>query len=139
MEPGDLLKQTKLFAGLTDADIGVLSQSTRLETFRPGHVIVREGRVGAAFYVLISGKVEVIIGISTPNPLVVKTLSAGDFFGEIAVMKHMTRSASVRAAEETKCLVIRRLDLDSFIERYPEVATRVQSALSSRFGNSQPQ
>ncbi len=139
MEPGDLLKQTKLFAELTDADISVLSQSTRLETFRPAQVIVREGRVGAAFYVLVSGKVEVIIGISTPNPVVVKTLTTDDFFGEIAVMKHMTRSASVRAAEETKCLVIRRLDLESFIERYPEIAARVQSALSSRFGNSQSQ
>ena len=102
-------------------------------------MIVREGRVGAAFYIVVSGKVEVILGISTPNPVVVKTLTTGDFFGEIAVMKHMTRSASVRAAEETKCLVIRRLDLDSFIERYPEIAARIQSALSSRFGNSQPQ
>ena len=39
-------------------------------------------------------------------------------------MKHMTRSASVRALQDTKCLVIWRLDFDSYIRRFPDVAPR---------------
>ena len=136
MEVRDLLQQTPLFAELSEADLEALATSTRIETFKPGHVILREGRVGAAFYVLLSGKVEVIKGIATPEPSVIATLGAGDFFGEIAVMEHVSRTASVRALAETRCLVIRRLGLECYIERYPKMAAAVESALSARFGHS---
>jgi CRP-like cAMP-binding protein len=135
MEAGDLLKQTPLFAELSDADLSKLGPSTRMEIYKPDQVILREGRVGPAFYVVVSGKVEVVKGLGSAEPAVIATLEAGDFFGEIAAIKHVTRSASVRAAIETRCLVIRRLDLDSFIERYPVIAAKVASALSTRFGN----
>jgi len=132
MEVGDLLKQSPLFAELSDGDIDILARSTRMETYQTGRVILREGRVGAAFYVLLSGRVEVVKGMGTAETVVVATFGAGDFFGEIATMKHVARSASVRALEETKCLVIRRLDLGSFIERFPELIAKVESALSTR-------
>ena len=135
MEVRDLLQQTPLFAELSDADLEALATSTRIETFKPGHVILREGRVGAAFYVVLSGKVEVIKGIAA-EPSVIATLGVGDFFGEIAVMQHVSRTASVRALAETKCLVIRRLGLECYIERYPKMAAIVESALSARFGHS---
>ena len=67
--------------------------------------------------------------------MVLATLGAGEFFGEIATMKHMTRSASVRALQDTKCLVIWRLDFDSYIRRFPAVAAKVELALSARFND----
>lgn len=134
MEPGDLLKQTALFAELSADDVSKLSPSTRLETYHPAHVILREGRVGTAFYLLVSGQVEVVKGISGPAPTVLAKLGPGDFFGEIAALIHVTRSASVRAVTETQCLVIHRLDLDSYIERYPVIAAKVETAIASRFG-----
>jgi CRP/FNR family transcriptional regulator/voltage-gated potassium channel len=60
-------------------------------------------------------------------------LGSGDFFGEVAVMKHVARSASVRAVEDTECLVVRMLDLESFIDRYPGIDAKMESALSRRF------
>src|SRR5882724_2271963 len=135
MEVGDLLKQSPLFAELSDGDIDILARSTRMETYRTGQVILREGRVGAAFFVLLSGRVEVVKGMGTAESVVVATFRAGDFFGEIATMKHMTRSASVKALEETKCLVIRRLDFHSYIGRFPDLVAKVESALSARFGD----
>jgi CRP/FNR family cyclic AMP-dependent transcriptional regulator len=134
MEAGDLLKQTPLFAELSDDDISKLSPSTRVETHPPGHVILREGRVGTAFYLVVSGQVEVVKGLAGPEPKVVAKLGPGDFFGEIAALIHVTRSASVRAVVETKCLVIHRMDLDSFIERYPDITAKVEFAIATRFG-----
>ena len=60
MEATELLKQTPLFEGLGDADIEELAQSTRIQDYRAGQMIVIEGRVGAAFFILVSGSVEVI-------------------------------------------------------------------------------
>ena len=65
------------------------------------------------------------------------TLGVNEFFGEIATMRHGPRSASVRALEETKCLVIWRLDFDSFVRRYPDVAAKVESVLSTRLDDGQ--
>jgi CRP-like cAMP-binding protein len=137
MEVGDLLKQTPLFENLSEGDIDLLAQSTRIQTFRAGQVILREGRVGAAFFVLVSGSVEVVKDNSGAEPVVLGTLGAGEFFGEIATMKHVPRSASVRALQDTMCLVIWRLDLDSYIRRFPDVAAKVESALSARFNDEQ--
>jgi CRP-like cAMP-binding protein len=72
--------------------------------------------------------------LAGPEPKVVAKLGPGDFFGEIAALIHVTRSASVRAVVETKCLVIHRMDLDSFIERYPGITAKVEFAIATRFG-----
>jgi CRP-like cAMP-binding protein len=132
MEVSDLLKQAPLFAELSKADLDLLSPSVRVETYKPGQVIVREGRVGAAFFLLISGSVEAVKGLGTPDETVLKKLAAGDFFGEITTMKHGTRSASVRAVEGTKCVVIQRLHFDSYVEQFPSVRAKIEAALAAR-------
>jgi len=63
------------------------------------------------------------------------TLGAGEFFGEIATMQHVPRSASVRALQETTCLVIWRLDFESYIRRFPDVVAKVEAAFSARFAD----
>jgi CRP-like cAMP-binding protein len=135
MDAGELLKTSPLFAELTEADIAQLTPSARVEDYSAGHVILREGRVGTAFYVVVSGQVEVVKGINSPEAKTVATLGPGDFFGEIAALKHVTRSASVRAVTSTRCLLIHRMDLDSFIERYPVLTGKIDWALTTRFGN----
>ncbi len=129
-----LLKQTPLFKEMNEADLEELVPSTRLETYAPGQVIVREGRVGAAFFLIVSGTVEVVKALGRPEESVVAKIEAGDFFGEIANMKHSERVASVRALVATECLVIQRLHLDSYIERFPIVHAKVELALAVRSG-----
>lgn len=132
MEIVALLKQTPLFREMDEADLEELIPSTRLEIYEPGRIILREGRVGAAFFLIVSGGVEVIKALGKPEEKIVNRLAAGDFFGEIANMKHTTRIASVRALSETQCLMIQRLHLDSYIERFPIVLARVEQAVAAR-------
>ena len=135
MEVRDLLRQTALFENLTDDEIDTLSRSTTLQTYRTGEVILREGRIGAGFFILVSGRVEALEARIDADPVVLRALGPGDFFGEIATMKHGPRSASVRALEDTVCLVIWRVDFDVYLRRFPDVAAKVESALSARFGD----
>lgn len=132
MEIVALLKQMPLFRAMDDADLEELIPSTRVEIYEPGRVILREGRVGAAFFLIVSGEVEVVKALGKPEEKIVNRLGAGDFFGEIANMKHTTRVASVRAVAETKCLMIQRLHLDSYIERFPTVLAMVDQAVAAR-------
>jgi CRP-like cAMP-binding protein len=124
MEIVDLLKDTALFRNLQPNELDLIARSTRLETFPTGKAIIREGRVGAAFFIIVSGRVEVVKDIDGPAPEVLANFSRGDFFGEIATFKHLPRSASVRALEDTQCLVIWRADFEGFISHFPEAAAK---------------
>ena len=132
MEIVDLLKETALFRNLQKNEIDLIARSTRLDSFPAGKAIIREGRVGAAFFIVVSGRVEVIREIDGPTPVVVATFGPGDFFGEISTFKHSPRSASVRALEDTQCLVIWRADFEGFISRFPEAAAQVETAARER-------
>jgi CRP-like cAMP-binding protein len=137
MEVGDLLRGTQLFQNLGNDEIELIARSTRLETYRAGHVIVREGRVGAAFFIILSGSVEVVKDIGSPNPTIAATLGPGEFFGEISTFKHLPRSASVRAVQDSECLVIWRTDFDRFISHFPEAAAKVEAAARARMADGQ--
>jgi CRP-like cAMP-binding protein len=133
MEVADLLRETPLFRDLSEADIELVAQSTRVQNYKSGQTIVREGHAGAAFFILFSGRVQVIKRKAGSAEEVVATLGAGEFFGEFATMKHKHRWASVHAVEETVCLVIWRTDFESFIQQFPVVAARVKSTLAVRY------
>ena len=134
MEATELLKQTPLFEGLSDADLEELAQSTRIQDYKAGQIIVIEGRVGAAFFILVSGSVEIVKRRGQSDEAALAILQAGDFFGELATMRHVPRSASVRALQDSRCLVIRRADFEAYISKFPDVVAKVESTLTSRFG-----
>jgi CRP-like cAMP-binding protein len=132
MEIVDLLKDSALFRSLQPDELQLIARSTRLESFPAGKAIIREGRVGTAFYVIVSGSVEVVKEMDGPSPVVLAQFGPGDFFGEIASIKHLPRSASVRAVEETQCLVVWRADFDGFITHFPEAAAQVEAVARER-------
>jgi len=137
MEEAELLKQTPLFENMSEDNIELLAQSTRIQNYKADQVIVCEGRVGAAFFILVSGSVEVVKRKGESDEVVLATLGTGDFFGELATMKHVPRSASVRALQDTTCLAIWRADFESYIRQFPDVAEKVESTLIARFGEGQ--
>jgi CRP-like cAMP-binding protein len=137
MDPADLLKQTPLFEKLSADNIELLAQSTRIQNYKAGQLIVIEGRVGAAFFIVVSGSVAVFKRKTESDEVVLATLKAGEFFGELATMKHVPRSANVRALQDTTCLVIRRADFESYIRQFPDVAQKVESTLIARFGEEE--
>ena len=136
MEVEALLSENQLFRTLGKNEIELISRSTRLENFKPGQVIVREGRVGAAFFIIVSGRVTVVKDLGSPDAAVLATLGPGEFFGEISTVKHLPRSASVPAEEDTDCLVLRRTDFEAFISQFPGAAIKVEAAARARLAES---
>lgn len=87
--------------------------------FKKGENIVREGDTGNEMYIIQSGKVEVIKNTGKED-VVLATLEPKAFFGEMALFGDPHRSATIRAAEDTKMVVINREILDSQLEKVPE-------------------
>jgi NADH dehydrogenase len=86
--------------------------------FAAGQEIIRQGEPGSRFYMISSGKVEVVRRTGTDDQ-VVATLGPGQYFGEVALLQASGRTATVRAVEDTTVLSIARRDFTALVENLP--------------------
>jgi CRP/FNR family transcriptional regulator len=123
----DTLANIDLFADLEKSDLSRLAQATVVRNFKKGDVIVNEGEIGVAFYIIAKGSVEVVKGGQ-----VVGTLSEGSFFGEMALFDNHPRSASVRAASDCECLVLTKWDFNAEMSQNASIAVAMLAVLARR-------
>ncbi|WP_441921809.1 MFS transporter [Marmoricola sp. RAF53] len=99
----DLLRGVPLFSPLGPATLESLARQLERTTVRPGDVVLREGEDSDRFYVIESGAVEI-----TQDGAVLRQEHAGDFFGEIGLLRDVPRTATVTATEETVLVALTR-------------------------------
>jgi CRP-like cAMP-binding protein len=100
------LRELPPFQRLTSSDLAELAAHGSFVTVSPGEVLVREGDVGDAFYVVASGRAEVVRGDEA-----IAEVGPGGFFGEIALLEEVPRTASVVALAPLRAF---RLDREGF-------------------------
>jgi CRP-like cAMP-binding protein len=135
----DALAQVPLFSQLGHRDLKRLAKGAVTRRFEKGHVIVKEGEQAVGFFLILSGRVEVVKGAEGPSPKVLSTLGPGDFFGEMALLDGYLRSASVRALEDTECLALSRWDFMAELRSSPYIAVQMLPVLSRRLRESDAQ
>jgi len=86
--------------------------------FGPGETIVREGELSGRFYVITSGEVEVLQRLDGRDHRM-RTLGAGDYFGEIGALGNRRRTATVRTLSATSLLSLARQDFAALVEHLP--------------------
>lgn len=99
--------------------------------FAAGDTVLTEGEEGRTAYLVVSGKVEVVIG-SGAKAKTVATLRAGEVFGEMSLLEPGPRSATVRALDRTECLVTSYDDFMVSIQEDPEKAVQFMRTLVTR-------
>lgn len=103
-----LVRVNPIFAPLSEPAQERLARWLERETFAPGSTIFEQGDAGDAFYLVEDGEVEVIV-----DGTAVRTLGPGGFFGEIALLRDVPRTATIATRAPT---VLRRLERDHFLE-----------------------
>jgi voltage-gated potassium channel len=97
-----MVARVPLFARLNALSVSRITNLLQSRTVPPGTVIVRRGDTGDAMYFIVAGEVEVEL---EPAP---KRLVEGDFFGELALLHDVKRTATVRAVTRCRLLVLER-------------------------------
>jgi voltage-gated potassium channel len=120
----DDLAGIPLFAGLEPADREAVAPWFELQEISSGVKLTGEGASGYSFFVLLDGSATVTI-----NGIEVRTLGAGDFFGELAILGDGRRTATVTTATASKVLVLFGTDFRRLEQEYPELAAQIESAL----------
>jgi MFS family permease len=98
-----VLERLEIFATASRPLLERVVNSAAEIPFSAGTPIVREGEAADALYVLVSGEVEVTASGELGAERVIRTMSAPSYFGEIGVLEHIPRTATVRALSDCRC------------------------------------
>jgi CRP-like cAMP-binding protein len=123
----DALRRAPLFEGLSRKELVELARSTEDVDVPEGKVLCKEGETGQEFFVIVDGKVDV-----TRRGKRVATRSAGDFFGEIALLEETPRMATVTAKTPVRCFVLTRAAFRRLVKDNPRVESKILRALARR-------
>lgn len=126
------LSKIDIFKYLTAEELPALKAAFQSEYYREGETIIRCGEQGDRFYVIARGKVEVIAAEPGSTERVVAVLEDGDYFGEIALLKSVVRTATIRAKVPCIVLSLKRQQFDLVLNNAPELKEALLSKMASR-------
>lgn len=128
MDAAEFLKQTILFAGLSDDDIESVLETAKTRTFNEGEALIEEGATGRGFFLILDGSAQVRKGGKA-----LADFGAGDYVGEMSALHpDAPREADVIATSEVSALVITSWDLRAIMASHPEIAMRMMGELLRR-------
>ena len=121
----DRLKQVPLFSNLHKKNLAEIAHISDVVEVPAGEVLVEEGGRGDQFIMILEGEAKV-----TQNGEVVNRLSENDFFGEIALVAHRRRAATVTAETPMKVLVVPAGYFSNLLEQTPGLWKEIAIAMS---------
>lgn len=134
-ELGEILSQLaccELFAGLPHDVIAPALAGARLESFARGAVLIRQGEVADAAYVLVGGSAEVLLERPGEPEELIAVLGAGDCIGDLAILLDQPRTATVRATRDCRAVRLGRADFFRLASTVPPFAQRLARSVARR-------
>src|SRR5205807_2562151 len=101
-------------------------------TAEAGSVIVSHEDTGDQLFVIVSGKVKVVLYGETGREIILSILRGGDFFGEMALLDRQPRSANVVAVENSQLLGLDREAFQTHLAAHPVTALAILAEMSRR-------
>lgn len=121
------LSSAKLFQGLPEREMKQIEREFKEVRHQAGNEIMVLGKSGVGFMVIADGEVEVTLPDGRK-----RTMGPGDSFGEMSLLDHEGRSASVMAKTDVRLYSMPEWSFKSFLTSHPEVSYRLLQSLSRR-------
>lgn len=123
----ELLRAIPIFAPLAPPTLERLAAELEPQRVPAGATIFREGERGDRFYVIADGAVEIHVDTKAPP-----RLARGDFFGEIALLRDVPRTATVVASTDTELYALRRDEFLGAVTGHPDSAEAARAVVRAR-------
>jgi CRP-like cAMP-binding protein len=123
----ELIRNVPLFSRLSKKGLQEVAAIADEIDFSAGKVLTQQGARGREFIVILEGAAEV-----EQDGKPINTLGEGDFFGEIALVTKLPRTATVTATEPVRALVITDRDFLTLLKKSPEVGEGIVEAMGER-------
>jgi signal transduction histidine kinase len=122
----------KAFPGISQLEIDELVARSKVSNYPGGITLCREGATESKFYILLDGQVNVTKTINNVEQKQLKTLDAGDFFGEMAIIHNAPRAASVTTAGPATVMEIDKENFDRVLQRSSSISMAMVREISNR-------
>ena len=123
----DLISRVPLFARCSKKELRLIANLADQVEWPEGTTLIKEGRPGSEFFILIEGTASVSHGGGK-----VRELAAGEWVGEIALVANVPRTATVVTTSPVRALVLTRGGFSQVIEDSPSIAAKVMAVLGER-------
>jgi len=131
LDPHELLRKIPFLSHIPSEEVEDIIHLLKERRFSPREIIIQEGAVEDDLYLILRGVVRVSKEISGKD-IELATLMAGDFFGEIALLFGVKRTASCKAV--TPCILysLNRHDFDKVREKFPQIDRALRQEAEKR-------
>ena len=129
----ELLRGIELFAPLPQPTLETLAGTLVPVRLAAGEELFRQGDVGDRFYIVADGETEIVI-----DGEVVRETGPGGYFGEIALLRDVPRTATVRAKTDVELLALDRDDFIAAVTGHAASAEAADSVIAARLGSLRP-
>ena len=130
--PVELIKGVPLFSDLDDRELRQIAQSMKERTFDAGDVVTEEGKGGVGFFVIDDGDATVSVAGQERG-----ALGPGDYFGEIALIADIDRTATITAKSDLRCYGMTFWDFRPLVENNASIAWKLLQAMAQRLKQSE--
>lgn len=137
MERIVFLRRVQLFVDLTPADLKHVAEIAAEQFYADGEVVAEQGEPGDEMYVVVSGEMRVLLSRDGGAPAEVARRVPGQSVGEMAVISHAPRMASIIAAGQVRVLAIDRRRFERILRERPEASLAVMRELCNRLVEAQ--
>lgn len=127
-----MLNNIPLFSNLNSQQLESIGSHLAISVVEKGEIILKQGEVADSLYVIVAGRVKIYMNDESGREVLLKTLAAGDFFGEIPMFDQEPRTANVATLERCHLQVLSYKSFKKCIERSPDIATKVMETLAKR-------
>ena len=122
----------RAFPGIKPGEVEELIANCQVKAYPSGTTLCRENEVEHVFYMILEGEVKVTKLVNPTEIRLLKTLNAGDFFGEMAIIHNAPRAATVTTASPVVVLELDKKSFDRVLEKSSSIAMAMVREISSR-------
>ncbi len=130
-ERSQLLREVEIFRDIDTADLQLITQQMKEESYADRDVVFREGDPGDQLFILLEGTMHVYVNREN-QVITYNRLQVGECFGEMALIENVPRSATVQAEAPSKCLSLSRQGFLDLLNNHPLVVLRLTQVLVLR-------
>jgi putative peptide zinc metalloprotease protein len=128
----DVISGVANFWELSPEEAKVFFSRLKEDRCKAGEIIIRQGEEGDKFYIIKSGQVEILIQREGGPVQIAALLARGDYFGEIALIKKVPRTATARAVADCSLLTLERADFELLMSQKVDLGPRIDRLLENR-------
>ena len=127
-----MLENIPLFSGLSSTALAEIEQHGMVKSFKKNALVINQDDETYSLYVILSGRVKVFISGEDGREAVLNHQSAGDYFGDLALIDKQPRVASVMTTEASRFMIISREDFMACLSKNPEIAINLIKPMTRR-------